>query len=161
MSFLYNQHALERIMTPYKYIALTTATLLTTTVNAEEWQRVQDIPGDKGVYETILIERTGLINKEVSIWLRANYKLDESSCAKNSSDSLSEKTQSMNVYCIARTKNEPKESVYKVTLNCSDGKVSHTLHSSINHDGKPVHDDLNIGEHPGSLGFSLLQYHCR
>jgi len=124
-----------------KSLLILTSFLLIQGAYADEWQHFQDMPENKGVYETILIEENGIFSKEVIIWLRATFSLDE----KNS-----------NVY----TKNEIKQSVYKLSLNCSKKNIGYLESSSKNHYDKPVASPLDIGNHPGSLGYTLIQHYC-
>ena len=42
--------------------------LSSTAESAEEWQHFQNMPEDKGVYETILIETKGVFYKEAIIY---------------------------------------------------------------------------------------------
>lgn len=125
-----------------KSILILTYFLLTQGAYADEWQHFQDMPENKGIYETILIEKNGVFSKEVIIWLRATFSLDE----KNS-----------NIF----TKNEVKQSVYKLSLNCSEKNIGYLESSSKNHFDKPVANSLDIGNHPGSLGYALIQHYCR
>ncbi len=129
--------------------------------SAEEWQHFQDMPESKGVYETILIETKGIFYKEAIIWLRANYNLDETKCDNAYNSPSSSIEIAYRNRCIVRTKNEPKESIYKLSLDCSNKTINYLQVSSKNHFGKPVSDSLSIGDHPGSLGFSLIQHYCQ
>lgn len=124
-----------------KSLLILTSFLLTQGAYADEWQPFQGTPENKGIYETILIEKNGIFSKEVIIWLRATFSLDE----KNS-----------NIF----TKNGIKQSVYKLSLNCSKKNIGYLESSSKNHYDKPVASSLNIGNHPGSLGYALIQHYC-
>ena len=125
-----------------KSLLILTSFLLIQGAYADEWKHFQDMPENKGVYETILIEKNGVFSKEVIIWLRATFSLDE---------------ENSNIF----TKNEIKQSVYKLSLNCSKKNIGHLESSSKNHFDKSVASSLDIGNHPGSLGYALIQHYCR
>lgn len=140
-------------------LLISAALFLPVAAGAEEWQHFQDMPENKGVYETILIETKGIFYKEVIIWLRASYNLDEAEC--NRTESSSSNAITYKTICMAYAKNEPKESILKLSLDCSNKTINYLQASSKNHFGKPVSDSLSIGDHPGSLGFSLIQHFCQ
>lgn len=142
-----------------KSLLILTSFLLTQGAYADEWQHFQDMPENKGIYETILIEKNGIFSKEVIIWLRATYSLDEKNC--NNLESTYDTKLSAKNMCIMFRKNEIKESIYKLSLNCSKKNIGYLESSSKNHFDKPVASSLDIGNHPGSLGYALIQHYCR
>ena len=152
---------MEFTMNASRILLISVAILSSAAASAEEWQHFQDMPESKGVYETILIETKGVFYKEAVIWLRANYNLDETKCDSAYNDSSSSIEIAYRDGCIARTKNEPKESIYKLSLDCSDKTINSLQASSKNHFGKPVSDSLSISDYPGSIGFSLIQHYCQ
>lgn len=154
-------------MNTSRLLIIFAAILSPAVASTDKWQHFQDMPESKGTYETILIETKGIFSKEVIIWLRASYNLGETKCNNAYSDSSSDSSFE-NAYqnanqagCIARAKNEPKESIYKLSLNCSNKTVNYLQVSSKNHFDKPVTDSASIGDYPGSLGFSLIQHYCQ
>lgn len=132
--------------------------LLTQGAYADEWQPFQGTPENKGIYETILIEKNGIFSKEVIIWLRATFSLDETNC--NNLEGSDDTTLSAKSMCMMFRKNEIKQSVYKLSLNCSKKNIGYLESTSKNHFDKRVASSLDIGNHPGSLGYELIQHYC-
>ena len=137
------------------------ALFFSTAANAEEWQHFQSMPENKGTYETILIETKGIFNKEAIIWLRASYNLDEPKCNKAESYLTPYNAQVAEAFCMMSANNRLKETVYKLSLDRKNKNITYLQVSSKNRLDKPTSDSLPIQNHPGSLGYSLIQHYCQ
>lgn len=121
---------------------------------ASDWQSFGEMPSGEGSYNAALIESNGFLSKKVTIWFRASYKLHERDCGAET-----------NVYCnAAKNKDQemPKETIYKLIIDCDRKSIIRIDGSSVDFGGRQVSDNnLNLDPYPGSIGELLTTRYCQ
>lgn len=123
------------------------------------------------IYDTSLIEKSGIFSNNYIVWLKIKRLENEISCGAKPHDSqLQEGGQvvaralSQNVanysYCMQRAMQVPMEEVHKVSLECKTKNISHVTYESTNSRGESVLPTYKIGSHPGSLGYTVMSLYC-
>lgn len=124
--------------------------------SASEWENIGYMPNGNGVYSAALIESAGVFSKKITVWFKADYKLHEIGCG--------DVERGPNVYCIAaknREQEEPKETIYKVIIDCDRKTLYPVEGRSLDFRGRQVVDNkLNLDSYPGSIGESLVGQYC-
>lgn len=149
---------------------------ISVSANAEEWLSFQYGNDDGVSYETSLIEKSGFFSKDVSVWLRATYSINENECgaaptAPNISHnadfaSLASRAFAMQSaqrdysICMQNLSRKNKVAIYKLTFNCDDKSIMAVPTTVTNYLGESVGSQFHVKDHPGSLGYEVIKHYC-
>ncbi|MGQ7959062.1 hypothetical protein ACUTAF_15350 [Pseudomonas sp. SP16.1] len=146
-------------------------TLTAIPAHSGEWHALSHGEDTNFIYETSLIEESGVFSKEYTAWLKIKRLKNEISCGTKPQDyELQEGGQGLvgalsqdlvnYGYCMQRAMKAPMVEVHKVSLECKNKNISHSAYESTNSQGEWVAPTYRIGSHPGSLGYAVMSLYC-
>ena len=134
--------------------------LLTLPLYANEWIALNYTSNEAATYETSLIEEQGFFTKDFSAWLKVTYEFDGDACGEKPTSTDFGVLYTYNK-CKEDMSSKPKETVYKTSINCDKKTIESAVSSSVNIHGDFIHPSLQVGSHPGSLGYTLIEHYCK
>lgn len=146
-------------------------TLTTTPIYGGEWHALSYGEDANFIYETSLIEKSGLFSKEYTVWLKIKLLENKINCGAKSNFSPKQKSEYgerraqledliENGVCMQMAMKVPIEEVHKVSFGCKSKNISHITYESTNLRGEWVAPTYRIGSHPGSLGYTVMSLYC-
>lgn len=111
------------------------------------------------IYDTSLIEKSGIFSREYIVWLKIKRLENEVNCGAKPHDSQLRDLVRYGA-CIDVAMKLPMEEVHKVSFECKRKNISYVTHESTNLRGQWVAPTYRIGSHPGSLGYAVMSLYC-
>lgn len=112
-------------------------------------------------YSISLIDEEGFFSKTYVSWVKVSRTVDKGSCGSNPENkSFLTKEGAAYSFCMSRIGRTPVEEVYKVTIGCDKKTISSITEKSVNFGGYTVNPTLQMGSHPGSFGYALIEHYC-
>lgn len=113
-------------------------------------------------YSISLITEEGFFSKKYISWVKISRAVDKDSCgSKPTSSSILSGDGAAYFSCTSRIGGTPVEEVYKVTIGCDKKTISSINEKSVNFGGYTVKPTLQMGSHPGSFGYALIEHYCK
>ncbi len=135
--------------------------LLALPLYANEWITLNYTSNEAATYETSLIEERGFFSKDFSAWLKVTYEIDGDACGEKPANGSDLGVFYTYNKCKEEISSKPKETVYKTSINCDKKTIEPAVSSSVNIHGDFIHPSLQVGSHPGSLGYTLIEHYCK